>query len=473
MTILTNRFLRRSFFPKTVSLHAKNLRQCLGWHALILCSVVTFFSNTEALASDHADPIDPWNKLRQEGAITDLFVFPITSDDRPWFPFERESKLPLHDTMADVVRPERTDEDRRKIDSIVFILCVRRQLTDSKALKLDPYTYKIHIDYNSAVEFPKSSEDYQKPTASERIATSGYGTEHTHGVDKLSAVEAFARYGGKITHPNEIKEDVVVEFRLNNLGRLQAGYPRTNVNELQLQSYAGIHDDPFIFPAFFGTNIVAMAIKVPMLAFPSNRTDFLIWASSHNGSKQIDHVGRSLRTQNPRFELLNTLHPSKHVKAITDEHVHPSLMRDIALRLSFANLYAYRKWDFAPDVMCLSTRFPIGFPNGRLLTDDVAAILAQHGDTLLYELSYQHNNYEWPRQKTNDGRTNGTENFEEKFPYLLPSQTERAQPPPPMLSIASVMKLILIGLTILIALILSHWLFARWYHWKKLKPRYL
>ena len=125
-----------------------------------------------------------------------------------------------------------------------------------------------------------------------------------------------------------------------------------------------MYDDPFIFPAFFGTNIVAMALKVPIELFPKDRTDFLIWATSHEGKRQIDHVGRSLRTQNPRFELLNTLHPSQHVDAIMQKHQHPHLLRDLALRLNFAQTFAYRKWDFVPDVMCYSTRYPVGFPNG-------------------------------------------------------------------------------------------------------------
>jgi hypothetical protein len=431
------------------------------------------FSGQSVRASDHADPIDPLNRLRQEGAITDLFAFPITSDGLPAYPFSRSAKLPLHDTLADVVRTPLTMAERKNITAIVFIICVRRQLTDRSTLRLEPFTYKLHIDYNSEVELPMPDDS---GTAMPQMAapdSSGYGTDHEHKPDSLSVVEAFARYGGKIPHPEEILEDLTIEFRLNNQGGFQEGYPRASRKGLPMESYSGIHDDPFIFPAFFGTNTVAMAVQIPIEAFPADRTDFLIWTTSHQGSKQIDHVGRSLRTQNPRFELLNKLHPSKHVAAIVDEHTNPSLMRDVFLRLNFAQTFAYRKWDFAPDVMCLSTRVGVGFPNGRLLTDDVAAILAQHGDTLLYELAFQHNNYRWPRQKVNDLPKDGSGQFNAEFPYLLPPHAERSQPPPPRLSMASIIKLLLIGLLIISLLVLSHWLFARFYHRRQLRVRYL
>ena len=125
------------------------------------------------------------------------------------------------------------------------------------------------------------------------------------------------------------------------------------------------------------------------------------------------------RTQNPRFELLNTLNPSKHVEAIKSEHESPSLMRDLLLRVGLESLFAYREWDFVPDVMIYTNRYPVGFPNGRLLRDDVAAILAQHGDTLLLELS--HHNAQWPRRTAND------KEFLDKFPYLAEPWPDRAR----------------------------------------------
>ena len=85
---------------------------------------------------------------------------------------------------------------------------------------------------------------------------------------------------------------------------------------------------------------------------------------------------------------------------VTKEFEDPSLLRDVGLWLNFQQLFSFREWDFVPDVMVYTTRYQVGYPNGRYLTDDVAALLAQHGDTLLLELS--HNKGQWPRHTTND-----------------------------------------------------------------------
>ena len=49
---------------------------------------------------------------------------------------------------------------------------------------------------------------------------------------------------------------------------------------------------------------------------------FGVWAG--RGNKQIDHVGRSLRTMLPRFDFLNTLPPNQHVKEIRKRHDAPN-----------------------------------------------------------------------------------------------------------------------------------------------------
>ena len=440
-------------------------------------------------ASDHADPIDPLNRERLEGGITDLFVFPVSKDDKPVRPFERKAGIPLANTLADIVREPLTAAEMKQIDAVVFILCVRRQLTDTGSLVLEPYKYRIHIDMDSTVTHP-GADDLKEEQPLKCIpgadsdrgnSGSGYGTTASAGDQKRpTLIEAFARYGGQISKPEEIREDLIMEFRLDNEAHRQPGFPAYSEaasagwkQNGDIRVATGVFDDPFIFPAFFGTNVVAMAVRVPIELFPPDRQNFLVWATSHKGDRQVDHVGRSLRTQNPRFELLNTLHPSKHVDAITKEHNNPGLLRDIALRLNFAQTFAYRKWDFAPDVMCFSTRYPVGFPNGRLLTDDVAALLAQHGDTLLYELSYQHNNGHWPRQQANDKNCG---EFDPTFPYLLkphdPPPIGKA-PKPLQLTTASIMKLIGIGLALVLLLILENWIVARIYHRIKIRKRNL
>ncbi|MBX3427563.1 MAG: hypothetical protein KF688_17925 [Pirellulales bacterium] len=448
-------------------------------------ALVAAVLTTTASASDHADPIDPLYLLRQEGAITDLFVFPVLQDGTPAFPFARTANLPLHDTLADSVREELTSDEQGQIDSLVFILCVRRQLTDSGTLELSPYEYRIHVDASSDIEYPNEAAFAATSPAPAPASDSMPGD---HVEERISLVEAFVRYGGRVAEPNAIKEDLDFAFRLNNDGSLRPGYPKrygpgnspttgTFICENEAtfvgERIAGIYDDPFIFPTFFDTNVVAMAIRIPMSEFPSDNNEFVIWATSHKGDTQVDHVGRSLRTQNPRFDLLNPLHPSKHVEAITDARRNPGLMRDILLRLNFASYYAYRKWDYEPDVMCLTTKYRVGFPNGRLVTDDVAAILAQHGDTLLYELSFQDEKYQWPRQKTNDGIVEEEKAFSATFPYLRGPNPESPQKPPRRLSRASVVKLLLIATAIFLFWLWTHWFFARWYHRRKLRRRYL
>lgn len=472
-----------------------SIRHVLG--AIALIGALDFYGSV-LMASDHADPIDPFNREKLEGGITDLFVFPVSEDDKPAEPFVRMGKISLKDTLADIVRKPLTDTQIKKIDALVFILCVRRALTDNGSLKLEPFRYKIHIDTNSAVEFPsdddlkamQAANDYcanadttNTDTTKQMTGPIGYGTSPiTNDKYQQSTVEAFARYGGRIKNPEEINAEIVIEFGMNNEAKLLEGFPRysesgsvgwkdaTDLKKIRVAT--GVFDDPFIFPAFFGTNVVAMAVRVPIMYFPSERMNLLVWASSHKGSTQIDHVGRSLRTQNPRFDLLNTLHPRQHVRAIINEDHNPGLLRDIALRFNFAQTFAYRKWDRVPDVMCYSTALPVGYPNGRLLTDDVAALLAQHGDTLLYELSYQHPRGNWPRRTVNDvncGKFNPT------FPFLLPERKEdKADPPKPLaLTSASIMKLTGIALGLLALLILENWIIARLYYRIKIRKRNL
>ncbi len=435
---------------------------CLAW--------VLSAGSMPSLASDHADPIDPFNREALEGGITDLFVFPVNANGEPVLPTKVNQALSLADPLADSAREETTSQERAQIDALVVVLCVRRALTQTGSLKLAPYTYRIHFDLDS--RFEQVQKDSTDQHTHNETGEAGYGHTHapTNSPKRPTPHEAFLRYGGSIEKPDLIGEEVTVEFRLDNHAQLQNGYPAyldekgepikswQESNEIAVKT--GVFEDPFIFPAFFGTNVVAMVMRVPMKLFPKDQSDFLIWATSHIGGRQVDHQGRSLRTQNPRFELLNTLHPRDHVQAIVAEHEDPSLMRDIFLRFNFAQTFAYRRWDFVPDVMIFSTKHRVGFPNGRLLTDDVASILAQSGDTLLYELAYQHNNDGWPKRRVNDSNDG---RFLATFPYLLPPFDDKPPPAPLRLSNKNRWKLagVFVGLVVLFGL--ENWLVARWY----------
>ncbi len=96
--------------------------------------------------------------------------------------------------------------------------------------------------------------------------------------------------------------------------------------------------------------------------------------------------------------------------------------------------------------MIYSNRFNVGFPNGRRLTDDVAALLARYGDTLLLELSYR--SPAWPRKTTND------KPFSAEFPFLADPWPDKEPTPGPALSAKNKMKiaLILCGVGVLVIL---------------------
>jgi hypothetical protein len=433
------------------------------WLGLWLASAV-LLPAPGAVASDHADPIDPFNKERLEGGITDLFVFPVDANDQPVAPHMASDGISL---AAPLVEPRRmlSQAEQQQIDALVVILCVRRQLTNTGSLRLTPYTYRINMDLHTKVSFEDSEGDRARARANEQGG--GYAAASNMQETRPTGQEARARYGGFIQNPAGIEEDVTIEIRLQNDPTKLNGKPvyRGLKSTERIKLWTGVRDDPFIFPAFFRTNVVAMVVRIPMSCFPQEQRDWLIWATSHQDDRQIDHVGRSLRTQNPRFEVFNELHPSRHKAAIDHEHDNPGLLRDIALRLNFQQTFAYRAWDHVPDVMIYTNRYETGFPNGRLLTDDVAALLAQHGDTLLLELS--HHVGGWPRRTAND------KEFSAEYPFLAEPWEDRPPPAPLGLSRRSRLKLLAIFAGLLLLLLLENWIFARLYHRWKQRPRYI
>ncbi len=327
-----------------------------------------------AQGSDHADPI----KLKRlEAGITGLFAFP--------------------------------NEDK-----LVVILGVRRALTESPPFDLKPYTYRIHMDLDTAVSF-ENKEDQN-------------------------------RYGGTVLKPEKIHSKVTIEIRLNDDTTVREKTFAGLNNPDSIRLWTGIRDDPFIFPRFFGTNIVAMVMEIPFTSFPENQQDFILWATSSRKGRQIDHVGRANRTMLPRFDFLNKLPPSEHVAALHKRHDDPGLVQDIA-RTEIMPLFALRQYDFAPDVMIFTRRFPAKFPNGRLLTDDVAALTCQQGDCLLWELSFADSD-DYPRKEVND------KPFLDAFPYLAEPWPTKPVSPTPGLTGKNKTKLVLIILLVVVLFLL-------------------
>ncbi len=192
----------------------------------------------------------------------------------------------------------------------------------------------------------------------------------------------------------------------------------------EINVQAGVFDDPFIFPRFFRGNVVGIVTSIPLShlhrpdGLPVKGHSMLVWATTHkDDGTQSDHVGRSLRTQLPRFGYLNTLPPSQHVAEISRVHMQPTLMEN-GLATFLSPLEAHRHYDSTPDVMIYDLSKPAKFPNGRWLADDVSQLLADAGETLLFELAYTESKQS-PRATIND------KEFRATFPYLAPRWTTK------------------------------------------------
>ena len=321
---------------------------------ILLLALALLFFPAALQSSDHADPVD---LQVPESGITDLFAFP--------------------------------DGDR-----LIVILNVRRALTDPPPYQLEPFEYAIYMDVHSEVTFDNAAD--------------------------------LARYGGTVKNPDGIKEDVTIKIRLNANADLHPtfnnGKPMydglSDTHKIQVRT--GVFDDPFIFDPFFNRNTIAMVLAIPFTSFRNkDQKDWLIWGTSTRikDGVQIDHVGRSNRSQQGRFDFLNTLHPSKHVAAIRAHNVTrqrvENLLRQCLPPLvnAFQPLFKIRPYDYFPDVMIYSRRFDAKFPNGRRLIDDVALDTCKYGDCPLIEGSFITAD-KWPRRTEND------KPFRPDFPYL-------------------------------------------------------
>ena len=338
----------------------------LGLPALTLLAVLFALAPSFLRASDHADPM----ALKEpESNITGLFFFP-------------------------------------KGDQMILVLNIRRGLTNPKPYNLEPFEYAVHMDLTSPVTF-------------ENAADRGH-------------------YGGTIVAPARLRSDVTIRIKLNNDTTLNnISFAGLKVPDERIRVFTGVRDDPFVFPRFFKKNVISMVMSVPMAAFPEGQRDWILWGTTYKEGEQVDHVGRSNRTQLARFDTLNTLPPNEHL---------PEIMRlmkkwnDVFTFLNgfkepypkaLAGVIQYilqiRRYDLAPDVMIYSNRFPPGFPNGRLLTDDVAAQTCQTGDCILQEISFIEGG--WPRQTVNDKQ------FLDEWPYLAEPWPDQPEAPPSTKSI--------------------------------------
>lgn len=316
-------------------------------------------------------------------------------------------------------------------ENLVVSLCARRALRPDQVggLELDGYRFRISMDFHPPVRFATDPPP------------SGSNANNARANQERSQQ---ALYGGIIDKPEDITPEVTLEFGMSlvkdpvNGEQSQAKLTQLNIQGLsgaqnivseekvvdgkvaipanafapgQINVQTGVFDDPFIFPRFFRRNVVGVVTSIPLKLLPQRDQPVLLWATTHGkDGKQIDHVGRSLRTQLPRFGYLNVLAPSGHNAAITKVHAGPTIVEDVS-RTLIAPLIAHRHYDTFPDVMIYDLSKPARFPNGRALSDDVAKTLADAGETLLFELSYAESR-QFPRAIANDKA------FRPRFPYL-------------------------------------------------------
>ncbi len=290
-------------------------------------------------------------------------------------------------------------------DQMIVMLNTRRALTTPPPYQLEPFEFAIYMDLHTKVTVDNKEES--------------------------------ARYGGSIAVPEGIKPDVTIKIRLKN----DAGLNNVKYEGLQntdgIKIKTGVFDDPFIFPRFFKRNTIAMVLSIPFSSFPQGQQDWILWGTSTRlkDGVQIDHVGRSNRSQQGRFDFLNTLPPSQHVATIkahnqTRMRVEKTLMEYLPpLVNAYQPLFKIRPYDDFPDVMIYTNQYAIGFPNGRKLTDDVGALTCDQGDCALVEGSYI-DSPQYPRATVND------KPFLKQFPYLAEPWPTSPPPPSPNVGVA-------------------------------------
>ncbi len=283
-------------------------------------------------------------------------------------------------------------------DRWIAILDVRRSLIGPPPYNLDPFEYNIHLDFHTKLRFDNA--------------------------------EDVARYGGTIVAPEGIAPDATIRIRLNNDMTVKEKTFKGIGDPQDVQVYSGVRDDPFIFPKFFNVNVITMAFSIPKSAFPEHAENWLLWATSNRVSngEQIDHVGRSNRTQLGRFEILNPIPPSQHVAEIREKGESRAKVQEFLAQWlpPLANLnqlsgFFIRHYDSVPDVMVFTKTRPAGFPNGRRLEDDVALLTCAQGDCPLQENAFI-DTTQWPRSTVND------KPLSSEFPYLAEPWPFRPQP---------------------------------------------
>ena len=364
---------------------------------LVLLATVILAIAGAAYASDHADPAAL--PAREQG-ITDLFFFPHGEE-------------------------------------YIVMMNVFPGLSSNPPFEFDDLEFVINFDTHTQVVFDNAADK--------------------------------ARYGGTVVNAEGIKADSSIRYSLMNDVSAFKSYKATGfTNEGAIRKYTGIRDDPFIFPRFFGKNTVTAVFGIPKSSFPANQQDFIIYGECWKNGKLVDTVGRSNRSQNGRYQFLVDIPANEQKAAIKKQFdktakVYNFLNRETwtkPLAAAYESLLQIFPYDLTnPDVMIYSNRYPVGYPNGRLLTDDVAYISCQYGDCALVSLSYAESN-QFPRATVNDRA------FSADFPFLADPWPPAPPAPSSGIGCGGVLAIILV---VLFVIAIIWWLIAR-AKWKKQYP---
>ncbi len=226
-------------------------------------------------------------------------------------------------------------------------------------------TLRMHIDNSSAVDFTQSTPDAP----------------------------------GRIVTPEHVTANITLEFSADENGNMVLSPAGLSGQLLQhVRVFSGLRDDPFINgdatnvtpkPANrVGRNSACVVVQLPVadIQGPAGAS-LLTWATAKvpDISGPIsEHAGRALRSQVNAFLSLNTLRPRAH----------------------------FTELGLQPDVMIHNLNAPSGYPNGRLLTDDVIDLVE---DTK----GMPGNPFNNPDAQ---GATQNDVPFLADFPYLAPPQ---------------------------------------------------
>lgn len=213
-------------------------------------------------------------------------------------------------------------------------------------------------------------------------------------VDRHSRVsfedsEAVRLFGGTIENPEAVRSDLTFTVTFD-----EDGAPSLDVRGLgrrareRIQFFAGLRDDPFINGLRSGRNVAAVVLEMPLAdvrADGERDSTILVWAKSdvpNVDGHDDEHAGRNLRSQVAGNDDLNGMGPADH----------------------------WMKMGVVPDVVIFDTSRPAGFPNGRLLTDDIIDMLGNDGDPAVFG------------NPTAEAPTANDVSFLATFPYLAPPQ---------------------------------------------------